>query len=90
MTQIIMQGQSLIHIDGYDRIINFDTEAISLKCKDKILTVRGRGLRIDSFDSAKMQISGEFIYAAEWSQIPFEVALAARLRYRHPNGLSQI
>ncbi len=66
MTQIILHGNKSVHIDGYKCINNFTSKQLSVKCKEKDLIIRGCNLRIDSFTSVYMVISGT-INDISWS-----------------------
>lgn len=58
MTQIILYDNRNIHIDGYKKILHFDSKKLSIKCKDKILEINGNNLLIDSFSEVCMVVSG--------------------------------
>lgn len=66
MTQIIIYDQTGIHVDGYKRIISFDSSMILLQCKKKKLIVTGNALAIASFTSEEILIRGE-ILSVNWS-----------------------
>lgn len=59
MTQIILFDNNSVHIDGYKSIINFNSEFMCVKCKDKVLKINGKNLQIDSFTEVYMVISGQ-------------------------------
>ncbi len=59
MTQVILYDNKSVHIDGYKNIINFNSAKMSLKCKDKILEIKGNNLCIDSFSEVSMVVSGQ-------------------------------
>ncbi|MBQ9277314.1 MAG: YabP/YqfC family sporulation protein [Lachnospiraceae bacterium] len=58
MTQIILYGNKSIHIDGYKCIVSFTSKQLSVKCRNKTLNIKGCDLKIDSFTSVYMVISG--------------------------------
>ena len=58
MTQVILYDNKTVHIDGYKSIIIFDSQKLSLKCKDRILVINGKNLLIDSFSGVCMVVSG--------------------------------
>ena len=59
MTQVILYGNKSVHIDGYKSIITFDSNHLCVNCKDKILSIKGSNLRINSFSGVCMVISGK-------------------------------
>ncbi|MBR1815486.1 MAG: YabP/YqfC family sporulation protein [Lachnospiraceae bacterium] len=66
MTQVILYDDRTVHIDGYKNIISFDSEHMCIRCKDKVLDIKGKNLQIDSFSEVKMVISG-VISGLEWT-----------------------
>ena len=67
MTQIILYGNKSVHIDGYKCIINFTSSRLSIRCKEKVLIIKGSNLMIDSFTSVYMVVSG-IIDDISWSE----------------------
>ena len=59
MTQIILYDNKTIHIDGYKSIINFRSDELSVKCKERTLVIKGSELQIDSFSEVCMVVSGK-------------------------------
>lgn len=66
MTQVILFDDKSVHIDGYKNIISFNSEHMCIRCRDKVLDIRGNNLQIDSFSEVKMVISG-VISGLEWT-----------------------
>ena len=66
MTQVILFDDKSVHIDGYKNIISFNSEHMCIRCRDKVLDIRGNNLQIDSFSEVKMVTSG-VISGLEWT-----------------------
>ncbi|MBQ9609986.1 MAG: YabP/YqfC family sporulation protein [Lachnospiraceae bacterium] len=66
MTQVVLYDDKTVHIDGYKNIINFNSEHMCIRCRDKVLNIKGKNLQIDSFSEIKMIISG-VILCLEWT-----------------------
>ncbi len=65
----VLENCEILKLSGVNQVISFDEEALSLETSLGRLEIRGRGMHIDSFDTAlgDMMISG-YIYALVYSQ----------------------
>ncbi len=64
----ILENCEKLRLSGINKVISFDEEALSLETELGRLEIRGRGMHIDSFDTAAgdMSVSG-YIYALVFS-----------------------
>ncbi len=58
MSRIIISNSNNIYIDDYNSVILISNTKIIIKCKNNLLVIEGRELKVKDFSNIGMNISG--------------------------------